>query len=255
MHTILCLKKTIATTSSAVKSIMHCSTKFVSIFCSYPCKKATGILAGSWRDPTGIPAGSCQDFGRRDFRSPLSIPAGSWRDYHRDPAEILAAEISLRAESTGGIARRNFGRRVFAPRRESRQDLGGITTGIPLRFWPPGFRFAPRALAGLPAEIVAATFLLPAVNPGGILAGLPPGSRRDFGRWDFASRQESQRELGENSCQDFGCRGSASCRESRRDLGGLTHQEFGRRDSRFSLRILQRSRRDSPLGKIDLYGF
>ena len=162
----------------------------------FPCKNATGILAGS--------------------------PPG--------PAEILATRISI-------------------PRRESRRDLGGITTGIPPRLWPPGFRFAPRALAGSPAE-----FSLPAVNPGGILAGLPPGSRRDFGRRDFASRQESQRELGENSCRDFGRRGSASCRESRRDLGGLTHQDFGRQDSRFSLRILQRSRRDSPLGKIDLHG-
>ena len=102
----------------------------------------------SRRDPTGIPAGSCRDFGRRDFRSPPWIPAGSWRDYHRDPAEILAAGISLRAESAGGITRRDFGRRVFAPRRESRRDPGGITTGIPPRFWPPGFRFAPRIPAG-----------------------------------------------------------------------------------------------------------
>ena len=145
----------------------------------YPCKKATGILAGSWRDLGGIPAGSCRDFGRRDFRSPPWIPAGS----HRDSRRVLP------------------------------------------RFWPPGFPF-------------------PAVNPSGILAGLPPGSRRDFGCRDFAPRPESQRELGENSCRDFGRRGSASCRESRRDLGGLTHQDFGRRDSRFSLRILQRSRRD-----------
>ena len=35
-----------------------------------PCKKATGILAGSWRYPTWIPTGSCRDFGHRDFRSP-----------------------------------------------------------------------------------------------------------------------------------------------------------------------------------------
>ena len=164
-------------------------------------------MAGSWRDPTGIPAG---------------------------PAEILAAGISV-------------------SRRESRRDLGGITTGNPPRFWRPGFRFAPRALAGSPAEILVAEFSLPAVNPGGSLARLPPGSRRDFGRRDFPSRQESQRELGDISCRDFGRWGSASCRESRRDLGGLTHQDFGRRDSRFSLRILQRSRRDSPLGKIDLH--
>ena len=153
--------------------------------------------------------------------NPGGIPPG----FPPGPAAILAAGISV-------------------PRRESRGDLGGITTGIPPRFWLLGFRFAPRALAGSPAEILAAEFSLPTVNPGGILAGLPLGSRRDFGRRDFASRPESQRELGENSCQDFGRRGSASCRESRRDLGGLTHQDFGRRDSRFSLRILQRSRRD-----------
>ena len=190
---------------------------------SLPAVNPGGILGG-------LPPGSRRDFGRRDFasrrehwrdcpprfwppsfRSPPSIPAGSWRDYHRDPAEILAAGISLRAESAGGLARRDFGRRVSPPCRESRWDLGGITTGIPARFWPPGFRFTPRALAGLPAEILAAEFSLPAVNPGGILGGLPPGSRRDFGRRDFASREESQRELGENSCRDFGRRGSASC--------------------------------------------
>ena len=108
-------------------------------------------------------------------------PPGSWRDlggipprFPPGPAEILAAGISV-------------------PRRESRRDLGGITTGIPPRFWPPGFRFAPRALAGSPVEILAAEFSLPAVNPGGILAGLPPGSRRDFGRRDFASRRERWR--------------------------------------------------------------
>ena len=147
----------------------------------FPCKKATGILAGSWRDLGGIPPG---------------FPPG--------PAEILAAGISV-------------------SRRESRRDLGGITTGIPPRFWPPGFRFAPRALAGSPAEILVAEFSLPAVNPGGILARLPPGSRRDFGRRDFPSRQESQRELGDFSCRDFGRWGSASCRESRRDLGAWAH--------------------------------
>ena len=43
------------------------------------------------------------------------------------------------------------------------------------RFWPPGFPF-------------------PAVNPGGILAGLPPGSRQDFGRRDFALRRERWRD-------------------------------------------------------------
>ena len=118
---------------------------------TYPCKKATGILAGSWRDLGGIPPG---------------FPPG--------PAAILAAGISV-------------------PRRESWRDLGGITTGIPPRFWPPGFRFAPRALAGSPAEILAAELSLPAVNPGGILAGLPPASRRDFGRRDFASRRERWR--------------------------------------------------------------
>ena len=89
-------------------------------------------------------------------------PPGSWRDlggippgFPPGPAEILAAGISV-------------------PRRESRRDLGGITTGIPPRFWPPGFRFAPRARAGSPAEILAAEFSLPAMNPGGILVGLPP---------------------------------------------------------------------------------
>ena len=81
---------------------------------------------------------------------------------------------------------------------------------------------------------------------GGITTGIPPGFR-------FAPRIPvgTWREL---TCRDFGRRGSASCRESRRDLGGLTHQDFGRRDYRFSLRILERSRRDSPLGKIDLHG-
>ena len=43
---------------------------FTQLQIDHPCKKATGILAGSWRDPTGIPAGPCRDFGRRDFRSP-----------------------------------------------------------------------------------------------------------------------------------------------------------------------------------------
>ena len=111
------------------------------------------------------------------------ILAGSWRDlgglppgFPPGPAEVLAVGISV-------------------PRRESRRDLGGITTGIPPRFWPPGFRFAPKALAGSPAEILAAEFSLPAVNSGGILAGLPPGSRRDFGRLDFASRREHWRDL------------------------------------------------------------
>ena len=97
------------------------------------------------------PPGSRRDLGR----IPPGFPPG--------PAEILAAGISV-------------------PCRESRWDLGGIATGIPPRFWPPGFRFAPRALMGSPAEILAAEFLLPPVNPGVILAGLPPGSRRDFGR-------------------------------------------------------------------------
>ena len=187
--------------------------------------------------------------------------AGSHRDSRRVLPRFWPPGFPFPAVNPGGIlaglppgSRRDFGRRDFASRRESRRDLAGITIGIPPRFWPPGFCFAPRALAGSPAEILAAEFSLPAVNPGGILAGLPPGSRRDFGRWDFASRQESQRELGENSCRDFGRRGSASCQESRRDLGGLTHQDFGRRDSRFSLRILHRSGRDSPLGKIDLHG-
>ena len=89
-------------------------------------------------------------------------PPGSWRDlggippgFPPGPAEILAAGISV-------------------PRRESRRDLGGITSGIPPRFWPPGFRFAPRAPAGSPAEILAAEFSLPAVNPGGIITGIPP---------------------------------------------------------------------------------
>ena len=143
-----------------------------------------GILAG-------LPPGSRRDFGRQDFasrrehwrdrpprfwppsfRSPPSIPAGSWRDYHRDPAEILAAGISLRAESASGLARRDFGRRVFAPRRESRWDLGGITTGIPPRFWPPGFRFARRIPAGTWRE------LLPRFWPPGFcfLPRIPSGS-------------------------------------------------------------------------------
>ena len=43
------------------------------------------------------------------------------------------------------------------------------------RFWPPGFPF-------------------PAGIHSGILAGLPPGSRRDFGRRDFASGRERWRD-------------------------------------------------------------
>ena len=102
----------------------------------------------------------------------MIFPAGSWRDYHRDPAEILAAGIWLRAESAGVIARRDFGRQVFAPRRESQRDLGGITTGIPPRFWPPGFRFAPRIPAGTWRE------LLPRFWPPGFcfLSRIPSGS-------------------------------------------------------------------------------
>ena len=156
-------------------------------------------MAGSWRDPTGIPAGSCRGFGRRvsvprresrrdlggittgipprfwppgfrfapralagspaeilaaEFSLPAVSPGGILADYHRDPAEILAAGISLRAESAGGLSRRDFGRRVFVPRRESRRDLGGITTGIPPKFWPPGFRFAPRIPAGTWRELL-----------------------------------------------------------------------------------------------------
>ena len=91
--------------------------------------------------------------------NPSGIPPG----FPPGPAAILAAGMSV-------------------PRRESRRDLGGITTGIPPRFWPPRFRFAPRALAGSPAEILAAEFSLPAVNPGGITTGIsprfwPPGFR------------------------------------------------------------------------------
>ena len=173
-------------------------------------------MAGSHRDSRRV----LPRFWPPGFPFPAVNPGGIPPGFPPGPAAILASGISV-------------------PRRESRRDLGGITAGILPRFWLPGFRFAPRALAGSPAEILAAEFSLPAVNPGGILAGLPPGSRRDF-----ASRPESQRELGENSCQDFGRRGSASCRECRRDLGGLTYQDFGRRDSRFSLRILPRSHRD-----------
>ena len=55
------------------------------------------------------------------------------------------------------------------------------------RFWPPGFPFS-------------------AVNSDGILAGLPSGSRRDYGSRDFAFR------------------------EPRRDLGGIVRRDFGRRD-------------------------
>ena len=168
-------------------------------------------MAGSHRDSRRV----LPRFWPPGFPFPAVNPGGIPPGFPPGPAAILAAGISV-------------------PRRESRRDLGGITTGIPPRFWPPGFRFAPRALAGSPAEILAAESSLPAVNPGGILAGLPPGSRRDFGRRDFASLPESQRELGENSCRDFGRRGSASCRESRRDLGGLTHQDFDRRDFRLS---------------------
>ena len=82
------------------------------------------------------------------------------------------------------------------------RDLGGILAGSPRdsrrvlpRFWPPGFPF-------------------PAVNPGGILAGLQPGSRRDFGRRDFASRREPRRDLGGIARRDFGRRDFASRRES-----------------------------------------
>ena len=108
-------------------------------------------------------------------------PPGSWRDlggippgFPPGPAEILAAGISLPVESAGGIARRDFGRRVFAPRRESRRDLGGITTGIPPRFWPPGFRFAPRIPAGTWREF------LPRFWPPGFcfLPRIPSGSWR-----------------------------------------------------------------------------
>ena len=71
---------------------------------------------------------------------------------------------------------------MFSPLQKSHRDLGGILAGshrdsrrVLPRFWPPGFPF-------------------PAVNPGGILAGLPPGSRRDFGNRDFASRRERWRD-------------------------------------------------------------
>ena len=148
-------------------------------------------MAGSLRDSCRV----LPRFWPPGFPFPAVNPGGIPMGFPPGLAAILAAGISV-------------------PHRESRRDLGGITSRIPWRFWPPGFRFALRVLAGSPAEILAAEFSLPAVNPGGILAGLPPGSRRDFGRRDFTSRPESQWELGENS--------------SRRDLGGFTHQDFGR---------------------------
>ena len=85
-------------------------------------------------------------------------PPGSWRNlggippgFPPGPAAILAAVISV-------------------PRRESQRDLAVITTGVPPRFWPPGFLFTPRALVGSPAE--------------------------SFGRRVFAPRRESRRDLG-----------------------------------------------------------
>ena len=87
-------------------------------------------------------------------------PPGSWRDlggippgFPPGPAAILAAGISF-------------------PRCESRRNLGGITTGIPPRFWPPGFCFALRIPAGTWRE------LLPRFWPPGFcfLPRIPSGS-------------------------------------------------------------------------------
>ena len=108
-------------------------------------------MAGSHRDSLRV----LPRFWPPGFPFPAVNPGGIPPGYPPGPAEILAAGISV-------------------PRRESRRDLGGITTGIPPKFWRPGFRFAPTALAGSPAEILAAEFSLPAVNPGGITIGIPP---------------------------------------------------------------------------------
>ena len=146
-------------------------------------------MAGSRRDSRRV----LPRFWPPGFPFPAVNPGGIPPGFPPGPAAILAAGISvprresqrdlggittgisLRAESAGGIARRNFGRRVFTPRRKSRRDLGGITTGIPPRFWPPGFRFAPRIQAGTWREFLprflAAGVLLPAENPVGILVG------------------------------------------------------------------------------------
>ena len=118
------------------KTDPHCS---VARSKSNPCKKATGILAGSWRDPTGIPAGSCRDFGRRDFRS----PAGSHRDSRRVLPRFWPPGFPFPAVNPGGIlaglppgSRRDFGRRDFASRRERWRDR-------PPRLWPLSFHSPP----------------------------------------------------------------------------------------------------------------
>ena len=82
-------------------------------------------MAGSHRDSCRV----LPRFWPPGFPFPAVNPGGIPPGFPPSPAAILAAGISI-------------------PRRESRRDLGGITSGIPPRFWPPGFRFAPRIPAG-----------------------------------------------------------------------------------------------------------
>ena len=118
---------------------------------------------------------TCLNPLQKSHRDLGGIPPG----FLPGPAEILAAGISVPAVNPGGIPpgfppgpAAILAAGISVPRCESRRDLGGITTGIPPRFWPPGFRFALRIPTGTWRE------LLPRFWPPGFcfLPRIPSGS-------------------------------------------------------------------------------